>query len=183
MATVSKHLHTWKLKLKTTKTVSAVFHLNNKEAKGELNVNHNNETLVFCSEPKYLGVTLDRSLTYRRHLESLRKKLTSRVALLRRLAGTGWGAGVTSLRTATLALVHSATDYCSTVCGMWPQCSPPPLWPYHQRRQEIKGNCKIFMSLIEQVNKDFALCVLTETSSTLDVLLQCLKCVNRPSCY
>jgi len=30
---------------------------------------------------------VDRSLTYRRHLESLRKKLTSRVALLRRLAG------------------------------------------------------------------------------------------------
>jgi len=34
-------------------------------------VNLNNETLPFCSEPKYLGVTLDRSLTYRRHFESL----------------------------------------------------------------------------------------------------------------
>jgi len=53
-----------------------------------MKVNFNNETLPFCSESKYLGVTLDRSLTYRRHLESLRKKkLTSRVALLRRLAG------------------------------------------------------------------------------------------------
>jgi len=49
----------------------------------------NNETMPFYSEPKYLGVTLDRSLTYRRHLESLHKKLTSRVALLRRLAGSG----------------------------------------------------------------------------------------------
>ena len=45
---------------------------------------------------------LDRSLTYRRHLESLRKKLTSCIALLRRLAGSGWDAGVTTLRTATL---------------------------------------------------------------------------------
>jgi len=59
-------------------TVSPVFHLNNKEAKRELNVNFNNETLPFCSDPKYLGVTLDRSLTYRRHLEPLRKKLTPR---------------------------------------------------------------------------------------------------------
>jgi len=68
--------------------VSAAFHLNNKEAKREMKVNFNKETLPFCSESKYLGVTLDRSLTYRRHLESLRKKkLTSRVALLRRLAG------------------------------------------------------------------------------------------------
>jgi len=85
MATLGEYLQTWKLKLSTTKTVSTVFHLNNKEAKRELKVNFNKETLPFCSEPKYLGVMLNRSLTYRRHLESLRKKLTSRVALLRAL--------------------------------------------------------------------------------------------------
>jgi len=65
MATLDEYLQTWKLKLSTTKTVSPVFHLNNKEAKCELKVNFNNETLPFCSDPKYLGVTLDRSLTYR----------------------------------------------------------------------------------------------------------------------
>jgi len=112
MATLSEYLQTWKLKLSNTKTVSAVFHLNNKEAKRELKVNFNNATLS-CSEPKYFGVTLDRSLTYRRHLESLRKKLTLRVALLRRLAGSGWGAGATTLQTATLALVHSTAEYCA----------------------------------------------------------------------
>ena len=85
MATVGEYLQTWKLKLSTTITVLAVFHLN-KEAKHELNVNFNNETLPLCSEPKFLGVPLDRLLTYCRHLESLRKKLTLRVALLRRLA-------------------------------------------------------------------------------------------------
>jgi len=115
MATVSEYPQTWKLKLSTTKTVSAVFHFSNKEAKRELKVNHNNETLPFCSEPKYLRITLDRWLTYRRHLESLRKKLTSRVALLRRLSGSGWGAGATTLRTATLALVHSTAEYCIPV--------------------------------------------------------------------
>ena len=97
MATIGEYLQTWKLKLNTTKTVSAAFHLNNKEAKRELKVNLNNETLPFCSEPKYLGATLDRSLTYRRHLESLRKKLASCVALLRRLAGSAWGDGATTL--------------------------------------------------------------------------------------
>ena len=86
MATVGEYLQTWKLKLSTTKGVLVAFHLNNKEAKCELKVNHNNENLPFCSEPTFLRVTLDRSLTYRRHFESLRKKLTSRVGLLRRLA-------------------------------------------------------------------------------------------------
>jgi len=114
MATVYEYLQTWKLKLSSTKTVSAVFHLNNKEAKRELKANHNDETLSLCSEPKCVGETLDRSLTFRRHLEILRKKLTAHVALLRRLAGSGWGARA-MLRKATLALVHSTAEYCAPV--------------------------------------------------------------------
>ena len=51
MATVGKYLQTWKLKLNTTKTVPAAFHLDNKEAKRELKVKYNNETLPFCSQP------------------------------------------------------------------------------------------------------------------------------------
>jgi len=89
--------------------------LHNKEAKRELKVDFNNETLPLRSEPKYIGITLDRSLTYRRHLESLRKKLTSRVVLLRWLASSSWGASATTLRTATLALVHSTAEYCAPV--------------------------------------------------------------------
>jgi len=52
---------------------------------------------------------------FRRHLESLRKKLTSRVGFMRRLVGSGWGAGATTLRIATLALVHSTAEYCAPV--------------------------------------------------------------------
>jgi len=46
MATLGEYLQTWKLKLNTTKTVLAVFHLNNKEAKRELKANFNNETAL-----------------------------------------------------------------------------------------------------------------------------------------
>ena len=41
--------------------------------------------------------------------------MTSRVALSRRLAGSSWGAGATTLRIATLALVHSTAEYCAPV--------------------------------------------------------------------
>ena len=115
MAMLGEYLQTWRLKLSTSKTVSAAFHFNSKEAKHELKVNFNNETLSFWSETKYLGITLRRSLTYRRRFESLRKKLTSRFALLWRFAGSGWGAGATALRTAPLALVYSTTEYCAPV--------------------------------------------------------------------
>jgi len=50
MATLGEYLQTWKLELNTIKTVSAAFHLKNKEAKRELKVKYN-ETLPFCSKP------------------------------------------------------------------------------------------------------------------------------------
>ena len=91
MTIISTYFQTWRLQLSHTKTVTSAFHLNNREAKRELNVYNNGKRLPFCLIPTYLGVKLDRSLTFRHHLEALRKTLTTRVALMRRLAGTGWG--------------------------------------------------------------------------------------------
>ena len=46
---------------------------------------------------------------------ALRKKISSRVTLLRRLVGSGWGAGAKTLRIATLSLVYSTAEYCAPV--------------------------------------------------------------------
>ena len=45
----------------------------------------------------------------------MRKKLSLRVTLLRRLVGSGWGAGAKTLRIATLSLVYSAAEYSTPV--------------------------------------------------------------------
>ena len=75
MTTLSAYLHTWRLKLRNTKTVTAAFHLNNTEAKRELNVYNNGNLLPSCPVPTYLGVKLDRSLTFRHRLETAQKTL------------------------------------------------------------------------------------------------------------
>ena len=67
MATLSSYLQKWKLKLRTSKTVTAAFHLHNKEARRELKVAVEGRALPFSAEPAYLGVKLDRALTYRQH--------------------------------------------------------------------------------------------------------------------
>ena len=113
MASLSPYLQKWKLKLSTTKTVTAAFHLYNKEATHKLKVAAEGCILPFSAEPTYLGIKLDRSLTYRRHLESLRKKLTTRVGLLRRLAGSSWGGWCQNV--AALSLIHFAVEYCAPV--------------------------------------------------------------------
>ena len=45
----------------------------------------------------------------------MRKKLSSRVTLLRRLVGSGWGAGAKTPHKATLSLFHSTAEYCAPV--------------------------------------------------------------------
>ena len=82
MTTLSAYLQTWRLKLSNTKTVKAAFYLNNSEAKRELNVYNNGNLLPPYPVPTHLGVKLDRSLSFCHHLEALRKKLSTRVALL-----------------------------------------------------------------------------------------------------
>ena len=66
---------------------------------------------------------LDRLLMYHRHLESLRKKLTWRAALLRWLVSSSWGAGATTLRIATwcipVLIPASLTPPSITSCELW----------------------------------------------------------------
>ena len=115
MPTLSAYLQTWRLKLSHTKTVTAAFHLNNREAKRELKVYNNDRLLSFSLTPTYLGVKLNRSLMFYHHLVALHKKLSLRVTLLRRLMDSGWGAGAKTLRIATSSLVYSTAEYCVPV--------------------------------------------------------------------
>ena len=95
---------------------AAAFHLHNREARRELTINVEGRALTFSTIPTYLGVKLDRALTFRQHLESLQKKTSnSRWASETIMAGSSWDAGAITLRTATLVLVHSAAEYCAPV--------------------------------------------------------------------
>ena len=99
ITTLFAYLLAWRLKFSHAKTVTAAFHLFNQEAKRELKVNGRGKVLPLCPVPTYVGEKLNRALTHRHHLEALRKKLSTSVSLLKRLAGSGWGAGAKTLRT------------------------------------------------------------------------------------
>jgi len=65
--------------------------------------------------PTSLGVTLDRTLSYREHLTKTAGKLKNRNNLLMKLAGSTWGASANTLRSSALALCYSAAEYCAPV--------------------------------------------------------------------
>ena len=70
----------WHLKMNTNKTVSSVFHLNNRESHGQLNITIDNISLPSDQNPKYLGVSLDRQLTYKNILKQPPEKLAKGTA-------------------------------------------------------------------------------------------------------
>ena len=115
MGILADYLRKWRLQLSMGKTLAAAYHLCNKEAKRELSVSVDNHHLEHQLAPKYLGVRLDRTLSYKQHLEDVRAKMTTRVSLIRRLAGTTWGASARTLCISTQALVFSAAEYCAPV--------------------------------------------------------------------
>ena len=84
MARIAEYCHQWRLKPSTTKTVSSVFHLHNVSAGRELTVTLNGARLKH-DEHVYLGVTLDRTLSYKEHLIKTAGKLKMRNNLLTKL--------------------------------------------------------------------------------------------------
>ena len=112
---LKEYFDKWYLRMNTTKSVSASFHLNNKEARKELNIFVEHTKLPADHNPKYLGVTLDRQLNYRKHLEGCANKIANRNSLMRRLARTSWGASQQVLRTSALALCYSVGEYCTPI--------------------------------------------------------------------
>lgn len=90
----------WRLKPNANKTTSITFHLNNLQANRKLKLKLNGRKIKHDKYPRYLGVILDRSLTYRPHLESSHN--------LR-------GCSAKTLRITTQSIIMSVADYCSPV--------------------------------------------------------------------
>lgn len=108
---MSKYYKDWRLTPNLAKSEVSVFHLNNREADRTLNVSFNGVRLWHNPNPVYLGLKLDRTLTYKEHLGALSKKIASRVNIVQKLAGTIWGANAKTLRIASLALVYAPAEY------------------------------------------------------------------------
>ncbi|KAI5742795.1 hypothetical protein M8J77_011427 [Diaphorina citri] len=109
------YLKRWRLQPSLSKTEVCCFHLYNLEAERKLNVTVGNYTLKHNFHPKYLGVFLDRSLTFKEHLSKTALKVQSRNNLIQKLTNTSWGAKASCLRTSALSLVYSTAEYASPV--------------------------------------------------------------------
>ena len=91
-----------------------VFHLRNRETKRSLKVSWNGVDLENTTHPKYLGVTLDRTLNYKQHIQNTKIKVATRNNLLKKLANSKWGTNASTIRT-SLTLCYSIAEYAAPV--------------------------------------------------------------------
>lgn len=115
LAILYNYFLTWGLQPNSSKTEVSTFHLSNGNACHQLNIVSQVVKLKHIFTPKYLGVTLDRALTFKLHLKKLAAKVKTRTNIIQKLANSSWGAKVGVLRTSALSLVYSAAEYCAPI--------------------------------------------------------------------
>ena len=65
--------------------------------------------------PKYLGVTLDRTLSNKTHIHNTKIKVATRNNLLKKLANSRWGTNTRTIRTTAIAVCYSTAEYAAPV--------------------------------------------------------------------
>ena len=108
---MSEYYTTNQLSANPTKTQVSLYHLRNRECGKQLNISWNGVNLTHCNLPVYPGVTLDRMLSYKAHIEKTIKKVGTGNNIIRKLRSSKWGATPNTLRSSALALCYSAAEY------------------------------------------------------------------------
>ena len=98
----------WGLSIAPSKT-KAIFFSRRKTPNTTLKIG--NIPIEYSKSHKFLGLTMDRNLTWKPHIQDLKKKCTSDVKLLRTLSKIHWGAEFKVLRTLYTALILPKLNY------------------------------------------------------------------------
>ena len=75
--------------INSSKTVATCFSLSTH--KETLHLTINNQKIPQENTPTYLGIKLDKRLTWSPHFTNPEGRATKRLSLMRKLAGTNWG--------------------------------------------------------------------------------------------
>ena len=87
---LGKYLEKNHFRANPNKTQTCAFDLKNREARMKLNITWYNNQLEHVPNHVYLGVILDRTLSYKEHTHKLKCKTSSRNNIFRKLSNTKW---------------------------------------------------------------------------------------------
>ena len=108
----------WLVIINPRKTTYTILSLSTKEQKATLHIN--GKTLLAEDNPTYLGVTFDKRLTWltwKQQTEKAEARAKVRLALMKKLAGTTWGADTVTLNGLYSGSVRPGLEYGMTAWG------------------------------------------------------------------
>ena len=100
---------TWGFKISKTKTTAVIFSHKTKDQDVELKIG--DTKIQIKNSVKFLGVILDKKLSWNEHIQYVVDRCKTRINLLRALTGTNWGANKKTLLMLYRVLVRSVIDY------------------------------------------------------------------------
>lgn len=106
---IASELELLGLEVSPIKTQCCVFKRGRKNQLVNLHINNSHVTSV--DNVRYLGIWLDKSLLWRRHINETQEKVTKMLNLLKILAGASWGIHPKHLRRLYIALIRSRIDF------------------------------------------------------------------------
>ena len=112
---ITQYYRSNSLRANPDNTQVTAYRLLNKEAKRSLNVKWSNTEIENTDQPTYLGVTLNRTISYKQHIHNTTIKVATRNNLLQKLANSKWGTSASTIRTIALALCYSVAVYAAPV--------------------------------------------------------------------
>ena len=98
----------WGLQISEVKTQPIVFSLST--SKERTNIKLGDRTLPQVETPTFLGVKVDSRLSWKPHIESMQAKGIRKLALLKKLSGTHWGANSKILKTVYTGAVRPTLE-------------------------------------------------------------------------
>ncbi|MEL7521032.1 MAG: reverse transcriptase family protein, partial [Cyanobacteria bacterium J06553_1] len=133
-----------KLQLSEGKCTLSLFSQDTREASWSPEVEVGGMRLRFEPRPTFLGVTLDRVLSFRPHAESVAARAGARSRVLSALAGQEWGWRRESLVPVFLAYIRSVLDYCAAGWQPWLARSSMGVLERAQNRalRIVTGQCR-----------------------------------------
>ena len=110
----------WRLTLNATKSEATIFTTDRRrESKSTAKIFIDGKRIPFNKSPKFLGVYLDRELTFGKHVEEITKKANGKLRMLSALSHTTWGCTKRDLLKVHEAHVLSTLDYAAAGYQPW----------------------------------------------------------------
>ena len=119
----------WGVQISPAKSATLVFSQRPRHNAPRIPLNLNGENIPQVNNFKYLGLTLDRRLTFNAHIADLKQRCSRRINILKCIAGREWGADRRTLLHLYTSLIRPILDFNAFLFGNISQTQSNKLEP------------------------------------------------------